>query len=76
MSKTYNLPLTPDEVRSLFSAVSFSNPFEADNERAQVNNSLLRKATALKTYVEADMHAEEAEELFRETLEMDKEWYE
>jgi len=66
----YELPLTPAEVRSLASAVSY--PFEGDNESAQACDTLRRKATALLTYVEAEARAEEAEELFRETLEADK----
>lgn len=54
MSKSeciYDLPLTPDEVRSLASAVSY--PFEGDNESAQASDTLRRKATALLAYVEA-----------------------
>lgn len=77
MSKSeciYDFPLTPDEVRSLASAVSY--PFEGDNESAQASNTLRRKATALLAYVEAEARAEEAEALFRETLEADKEKYE
>jgi len=77
MSKSeciYDLPLTPDEVRSLASAVSY--PFEGDNESAQASDTLRRKATALLAYVEAEARAEEAEALFRETLEADKEKYE
>ena len=70
----YDLPLTPDEVRSLASAVSY--PFESDNESAQASDTLRRKATALLAYVEAEARAEEAEALFRETLEADKEKYE
>lgn len=70
----YDLPLTPDEVRSLASAVSY--PFEGDNESAQASDTLRRKATALLAYVEAEARAEEAEALFRETLEADKEKYE
>lgn len=66
----YDLPLTPDEVRSLASAVSY--PFEGDNESAQASDTLRRKATALLAYVEAEACAEEAEELYRETLEADK----
>lgn len=66
----YDLPLTPEEVRSLASAVSY--PFEGDRESAQADDSLRRKATALLAYVEAEARAEEAEELFRETLEADK----
>lgn len=55
MSKSeciYDLPLTPDEVRSLASAVSY--PFEGDNESAQASDTLRRKATALLAYVEAE----------------------
>ena len=77
MSKSeciYDLPLTPDEVRSLASAVSY--PFEGDNESAQASDTLRRKATALLAYVEAEARAEKAEALFRETLEADKEKYE
>lgn len=77
MSKSeciYDFPLTPDEVRSLASAVSY--PFEGDNESAQASDTLRRKATALLAYVEAEARAEEAEALFRETLEADKEKYE
>ena len=76
MSKNcvYDLPLTPEEVRSLASAVSY--PFDGDNESAQASGTLRRKATALLAYVEAEARAEEAEELFRETLEADKEKYE
>ena len=77
MSKSeciYDLPLTPDEVRSLASAVSY--PFEGDNESAQASDTLRSKATALLAYVEAEARAEEAEALFRETLEADKEKYE
>lgn len=77
MSKSeciYDLPLMPDEVRSLASAVSY--PFEDDNESAQASDTLRRKATALLAYVEAEARAEEAEALFRETLEADKEKYE
>lgn len=77
MSKSeciYDLPLTTDEVRSLASAVSY--PFEGDNESAQASDTLRRKATALLAYVEAEARAEEAEALFRETLEADKEKYE
>lgn len=70
----YDLPLTPDDVRSLASAVSY--PFEGDNESAQASDTLRRKATALLAYVEAEARAEEAEALFRETLEADKEKYE
>lgn len=66
----YDLPLTPDEVRSLASAVSY--PFEGDNESAQASDTLRRKATALLAYVEAEARAEEAEALFRETIEADK----
>ena len=66
----YDLPLTPDEVRSLASAASY--PFEGDNESAQASDTLRRKATALLAYVEAEARAEEAEELYRETLEADK----
>ena len=43
---------------------------------AQADDSLRRKATALLAYVEAEARAEEAEELFRETLEADKGKYE
>ena len=77
MSKSeciYDFPLTPDEVRSLASAVSY--PLEGDNETAQASDTLRRKATALLAYVEAEARAEEAEALFRETLEADKEKYE
>lgn len=77
MSKSeciYDLPLTPDEVRILASAVSY--PFEGDNESAQASDTLRRKATALLAYVEAEARAEEAEALFRETLEAGKEKYE
>lgn len=77
MSKSeciYDLPLTPDEVRILASAVSY--PFEGDNESAQASDTLRCKATALLAYVEAEARAEEAEALFRETLEADKEKYE
>lgn len=70
----YDLPLTPDEVRSLASAVSY--PFEGDNESAQASDTLRRKATALLAYVEAEARAEEAEALFRETLEADKDKFE
>lgn len=66
----YDLPLTPDEVRSLASAVSY--PFEGDNESAQASDTLRRKATALLAYVEAEARAEEAEALYKEALEADK----
>ena len=72
--KVYELPLRADEVRSLVSAISMKNPLE-NEENAAAFNGLRRKATALMTYVDADRHCEEAEELYREALEQDKNLY-
>lgn len=71
--KNYELPLSPDEVKSLVSALAFAEPIK-NGDNAAAFSALSRKATALLTYVRAEEQAEEAGELYKEALEMANAW--
>lgn len=68
----YELPLTPDEVFAIVDALKSKEAAGINPLESESFNYAKAKVTALWQYVQAEQSANEAEALYKETLEKDR----